>query len=203
MPSQYQDGILVISFDAKLKADTTQEQRIYLDNQVNQVIYGDRYGINDNSQVTFIINTSEHPTLNIKVRDVKGSPITYQNLKVSYQSTADFEQNKLPVQVPTNFEVDLNDSFSFNLNQPMDGYLATTLPYDDGYTITVDGKPVKTELINQLYVGAKLPKGEHKIVISYQIPGFKLGQALSLVALIITLLIAVIDRKRGVNNEIS
>ena len=59
------------------------------------------------------------------------------------------------------------------INLPASGYLATTLPYDRGYTVTVDGQPQPYEKVNKAFLGLPLSEGLHTITITYQAP-FKL-----------------------------
>lgn len=180
LPKQYQNGVLNISFDSDVATNPRNSHAIEINGQVNKVMARDRYGINDNQQVTFRINTTDVEQLNLEVRATGKKPITYSNFKVTYQSVDNFEQNKLKVIEPTNFEVDLNDSYSFNLDMKKDGYLATTIPYDRGFKITVDGTEVPIEKMEDLFIGAKLTAGQHQIVITYHIPGFKIGLGLTI-----------------------
>ncbi len=193
VPEQYNDGILTIQMEADIPEDSSVEQRIYINDQVNYTMYADRYGVNDNRIVTFILDTTQNPNLNIDVESKIGGDVTYKNLKVTYQSFDDFNESKLLPIEPTNFVVDLNDSFSFDITMEEDGYLATTIPYDSGFTFTIDGEESQLETVNDLYIGTKISKGTHSVVISYQIPGFKLGLTLTIIALALTVLLAIND----------
>ncbi len=193
VPEEYLDGILTITMTADIPEDTSVKQRFYINGQLNEVMYADRFGVNDNHIVTFIIDTVENPRLKIGVKNMRGGDITYSDLKVTYQSFDDFTQNKLDPVIPTNFTVDLNDSFSFEIEMEEEGYIATTIPYDSGFTFTIDGEEVETEFVNNLYVGAKISKGTHNVVLSYQIPGFKIGQIITCIALALTVILLLID----------
>lgn len=193
IPEQYQNGIMTITFDANLEQDDTQLQRVWINDMVNYIQYKDLYGVIDNSKVTFIVNTSDLQQLDIMVKRVKGEPIEYSNLKVEYQTLADFENNKLDVVEPENYTVDLNNSMDFDLDMVNDGVLATTIPYDPGFTITVDGQEVDVLKVDDLYIGANLTAGNHHIQIAYQIPGFKLSLAITGVAMIVTVGLAILD----------
>lgn len=193
VPSQYQNGILTITMYADIPLDDSVDQRIYVNDQVNYTMYADRYGINDNRTVTFIFDTTQNPDLRIDVSNKKGGDVTYTNLKVTYQSFDDFNQNKLNPIIPTNFAVDLNDSYSFEIDMEEDGYIATTIPYDNGFTFTIDDEEVESEIVNNLYVGSKISKGTHKVILSYQIPGFKIGLYLTTISLVITIVLVTHD----------
>lgn len=53
--------------------------------------------------------------------------------------------------------------------------LTTSIPYSKGWKLTVDGKQTPTSKVNVGFVGAKLPAGTHRIRLTYQTPGLKLG----------------------------
>lgn len=181
IPKQYQNGVLNISFDADLEHSNAQKQIIKINDQSNQVQYQDRYGINDNTKVTFRISTDDISELNTEITIDKPKPITYSNLKITYQAFEDFNKHKIQVVNPVDFVADLNHSFSFNLKMEDDGYLATTIPYDRGFKIYVDGQQSKVQKIEDLFIGTKLTKGTHSIIIKYNIPGFKIALVLSLI----------------------
>lgn len=54
----------------------------------------------------------------------------------------------------------------------------TTIPYDRGWTATIDGKKLTVDSINQSMVALKLPKGKHKLVLTYYPNGMKVGTLL-------------------------
>jgi len=70
--------------------------------------------------------------------------------------------------------------------------LFLNIPYDKGWTATVDGKsrPIKRVLGNMSYL--KLNPGEHRITLKYHVPGLKLGLIISALALILYLVLLMI-----------
>lgn len=203
IPSQYQDGVLSISFDANLEQNASQRQKININGIINEAMYQDGYGINDNSRVTFRINTQGQDMLKMKISMVKDKPIDYTNFRVSYQSLADFEDNKLQVIGPENFVADMNNSYTFDLTLDADGYLATTIPYDRGFDIYVDGEQVPVEKIDDLYIGAKLPAGTHQVVIEYHIPGFIIGLLATTIGWLIIGYMFITERHRSHKRKLS
>lgn len=53
--------------------------------------------------------------------------------------------------------------------------LVTTIPYDKGWSATLDGKKVAVTEFEDGLISLKIPKGEHKIVLRYFPPGLKMG----------------------------
>ena len=55
------------------------------------------------------------------------------------------------------------------------GILLTTLAYDEGYTVYVDGVKTDYQKLLDTFIGVKLDAGEHKIEIVYMPPGLMVG----------------------------
>lgn len=55
------------------------------------------------------------------------------------------------------------------------GVLTTSIPYSTGWRLTVDGRSVATERVNDGFVGAQLKAGTHRIRLTYHTPGLTLG----------------------------
>lgn len=74
------------------------------------------------------------------------------------------------------------------------GLLMITIPYEKGYKIYVDNKPVKYKKVLNTFIGIDLKSGEHKISVQYEQPGLKTGAIVSLISL---LLMTIYIRKEG------
>ena len=61
------------------------------------------------------------------------------------------------------------------INVSNDGYLVTSLPYQNGYTVLIDGKEVAKECVNKAFLGAKISKGQHQIRIIFKAPMKNVG----------------------------
>ncbi|MGI6070403.1 MAG: YfhO family protein [Blautia sp.] len=64
-------------------------------------------------------------------------------------------------------------------------YLITSIPYDENFTVLIDGKQTETIPVNTAFLGAKLSPGTHRISVEYHAPGQKAGAAFSLVGLVL------------------
>ncbi len=53
--------------------------------------------------------------------------------------------------------------------------LFTSIPYQDGWTVKVDGKKVEPVEVMKAMIGVELTPGEHTITLSYTPPGFVVG----------------------------
>jgi uncharacterized membrane protein YfhO len=67
------------------------------------------------------------------------------------------------------------------VNMAQDGLLFTSIPYDEGWHITVDGESVKTGSLCAALVSVPLTAGEHTITMRYLPKGLLAGVLLSLI----------------------
>ena len=74
-------------------------------------------------------------------------------------------------------------------------YLADT--YDDGWSATVNGRPVKIEVANYAFRAVAVPKGEVKLQFSYSPPGFKVGIIISIAGLCFAMALALSSPGKG------
>ncbi len=81
-----------------------------------------------------------------------------------------------------------------------DGYLITSIPYDENFEVYIDGKRVKTEKVNTEFLGAPMKKGRREVKVIYHAPGLKLGKGISLFGCVLFLgrgLVKIKGCKRG------
>lgn len=64
------------------------------------------------------------------------------------------------------------------------GYFVTTIPYDEGFEIEIDGARVETERVDLAFLGCRIGEGAHEVKIVYHAPGAAAGKALSLLGAI-------------------
>lgn len=80
-----------------------------------------------------------------------------------------------------------------------DGYFVTTIPYQEGLQIFIDGKKVGAEKVNTAFLGAKISKGTHEIDVYYTMPGKALGRYLSIGALLCIIGIWLLKKRKQKN----
>ncbi len=69
------------------------------------------------------------------------------------------------------------------------GWITTSVPYDEGWTVTVNGKRIQTEKVNLGFIGFWSEAGTIRIEMSYFPPGLKLGLMISIFCLGIVLIV--------------
>ena len=60
--------------------------------------------------------------------------------------------------------------------------LFTTIPYEDGWKVYIDGERVETENAQETFLAVRAEAGEHTVKLKYSAPGFGAGLAVSLIA---------------------
>lgn len=77
------------------------------------------------------------------------------------------------------------------------GNLLFSIPYDKGWSATVNGKDVKLEKAADALMAVPIQKGENKIELTYHVPGQKSGILISAVGILLFLGICWYDRRNG------
>lgn len=83
--------------------------------------------------------------------------------------------------VNNTFEID-NGGFTSTVNLERENLVFYAVPYEDGWSATVDGKPVKVEKANVGFMAVLVPEGEHTVRFSYMTPGLKAGVCITAAA---------------------
>lgn len=96
-----------------------------------------------------------------------------------------------------NVKSDLNhDTVRGSINVDQDAPLLLSIPYDDGWSAYVDDKKVKINKVVSNLMAIDLKKGQHNVVLNYQVPGLKLGWLVSAVAVILFISFILIVRSK-------
>lgn len=86
-------------------------------------------------------------------------------------------------------QTDLNgpqgDRLSGRVSCTKPGYLITSIPYDENFEITIDGKKGELLRVNTAFLGARLDAGEHVICLEYHAPGKRAGMLITLLGIIL------------------
>ncbi len=80
-----------------------------------------------------------------------------------------------------------------SLEEP--GLMMLSVPYDQGWKVTVDGKGAETLVIGDALTGLYLESGDHEIRMVYEPQGFKAGLAISLLSLFIYILTCIRQKR--------
>lgn len=89
---------------------------------------------------------------------------------------------------------DTHIEYSIDANKS--GTCVITLPYDDGFTVKVDGEIVEKESVMNFLLGFKLNKGSHIVVVDYVPVGFREGLALSILGILLLVGLIIRDKQK-------
>lgn len=81
------------------------------------------------------------------------------------------------------------------------GEMFFSIPYDAGWTVTVDGKEVETIAWKDAFLAVDVVEGSHEIELHYSPVGFREGLIISIAATVIAMTIMVFGQKNGRKNK--
>ncbi len=106
---------------------------------------------------------------------------------------------KLAANAADSFEY-TNSGFISEINLQKDNLVFFSVPYDEGFSATVNGQPAKIEKVNVGFMAVKCQKGHNEIIFTYKTPGLDLGIKISagaaLLFVIYCITEAVLHKKR-------
>ncbi len=101
-----------------------------------------------------------------------------------------------------NWENSDNGGFTSKISLDRDSLVFYSVPYEDGWSATVNGEPAEIEQVSVGFMAVRVPAGEKNVIkFSYKTPLLKEGLIVSAAALALFLLyllgMRIIDKKRG------
>ena len=89
-----------------------------------------------------------------------------------------------------------DDGFTAHINAKQAGLLVFTIPYDKGFSATVDAQKADVILCDVAFMGVWVEPGEHEIAFTYRTRGLALGTIMSAVAAVMIGIYVVLVRKK-------
>lgn len=188
------EEILFVQFELK-NYKRSKDVSVWLAGVKNKLSAGSHIYYNGNTTFTYAVNLKAGQTEvnlglgagNYEIRNLRcyiGN--TDESLKTLCQS--EFRMDK--AQTKGNRIVGSVDGVK-------DGYLITSIPYDEHFEVKIDGKDVKYEKVNTAFLGVKMPDGTHEVEIVYHAPGLKMGKVLSVTGLLLLAGMMLWNRKKA------
>ena len=128
-----------------------------IDNKSNTFYYYIKNKYDKDEEINIRISANEST-----LEDIEGVYVYYINNKEFENSINQLKKNQLEI---TKIK---NNKIEGNINVDDNNILFTSIPYSNDLDIYVDGKKVKKVKLLDTFIGAKLEKGNHKIVIKYK-----------------------------------
>ena len=87
------------------------------------------------------------------------------------------------------------------IEMPEDKTLFTSIPYDEGWTVKVDGKKVDYYKVAGTFIGVDIGAGSHTVEFSYMPQGMLLGIAISVICMVLLLVSLQVEKKLEVRRS--
>ncbi|ANZ57769.1 hypothetical protein BGL34_03720 [Fructilactobacillus lindneri] len=100
------------------------------------------------------------------------------------QFVKDTQPYRLQVKNPQNLKFKGNHFVGFVRTTKQRPQLLISIPYDKGWQVTDNGKPVKLKKVINGLTGIKLKPGKHKLEFTYHIPGLVAGIILTVLGIV-------------------
>lgn len=183
IPAQYQkNGIIIMKMENI--SDPTVLTKVKVGHHVNY-FYGRNIYNEPPHKVGYFFWDASDKLKNLVIKTTLNEQ-KFTKIKIDYIPQSVIDNNLMKNYIKaSSIKIDPNKAYEFDLNLPKPGMLATSIFYDDGFNILVDGKKVPNEKINYNFLGANLNQGNHHIKITYTMPGFKAGLVISFIGLFI------------------
>lgn len=114
-----------------------------------------------------------------------------EKLNTNYKKYIKSLENK----TSTNFHYTSNGA-ELDITTKKDTLIVMSIPYDKGWTITINGEKKTYENVDNGLIGIKIGKGKNKIKLEYTTPGLKIGTIISILSLTSLGIYLIITRKR-------
>lgn len=176
LPVPLENEVLILSFNVKYSGRKDIDVTV---NGVRNRLSGSAAPYpNHNTQFTYMI--SQNTTLTGLSLSFSAGNYEISNVKAwSFPVSAFQKQHITPF---TSLPAKEKEMLHGTITMEEDGYFTTSLPMSHGYRVSVDGKKIKPETVNQAFVGFPLKKGAHEITVSFHAPGKVSGCILSCLA---------------------
>lgn len=160
---------------------------------------------NQNYSFEYVISLDEDiETLDItlskgvySISGIKCYTMDYTDIKEAIDNVDEFIINKSTTK---------GDIIEGDIDVTEDGWFHLSVPYDNGFTIFVDGKEVEYFHSDIDFIGFNIEEGKHHIKIKYTAPGFETGKIISIAGMSVFMVIAAAEFavfiKRRRKNEI-
>lgn len=179
-PDNLKDYVYIISCD--LKKREPKECTILINGIQNSLSGYDATLPNQNYHFQFVVssNTDLH-SLSVELRSK--NTFQFSDMKIYRISYEKVKQLRREMTQMSNVHYNNCNVITGHIQMKKNGYCTTTIPYDKGFSLTVDGKAAKVEMTDHAFVGFALAPRSHEIRLTYQAPGSAAGRILSTLGL--------------------
>lgn len=191
-----EDRILFVMFDMLYSEKCSKGDTEITINGVRNKLTCSSWKYHNQNQTFYYVLSSETPIENLSIEIGEG---TYKIANIEMYAMEKSALQSLFKEVDP-FEIDFEktkgDNIFGSIHVKEDGYFHLSIPYDQGFSILVDGKDVSYEKVDEAFLGFPLKKGYHEIQISFEAPFLKVGKVLSIFGICFVFLIVLFEHRR-------
>lgn len=175
-----------------MRADGTSYANVF----VNDAFVGN-YFSNEANGTLFLGNFTQGENVDVRVEAGEGEAVNLLYGEIS-ELHMDLLSPVLENLGKNGMQVERNKggSLSGKINLAEGQKIMTSIPYDEGWSVWIDGEKAETEKFAETFMVIKCPAGEHEVRLSYTSPGVAAGIIVSVVSVIIALLYFCSERLR-------
>lgn len=195
-------GSGVYYFESKLVGPNHGRQKVCIKGICTTLRDTNLYREKPTTKISIVVDSEKfqaNSNITLKIKD-STHVHEYQDYKLYFVPDSAFINKKNYIETQNN-KVNNNESYNFDLTMQNDGYLVTSIFYDDDFIIKVNGIEVKKETVNNYFLGAKLKAGKNTIQISYSKKVKYIGLFLTLLGIILTIGYHYFIRKKNIIND--
>lgn len=123
-------------------------------------------------------------TRTFEYRPIEGEEVIFYTIDTDKLKAAMSICNENPVDITSYSDTELKG----NIKMEKGGVIITTVPYEKGWSLYVDGKKREFDSIEEAFIVFELEEGEHEIVFKYMPEGFVLGATISVVSILVLIM---------------
>ena len=195
LPQGYYNKVLFIRFKLNNEAEK-DDQTIVINGIKNKLTQKDWKYYNGNKTFDYVLGFQDQKNLNIVVSkgeynlsDFEVYVIDYIFLEQGVKSADKMIVDNIKTK---------GDRISGIVNVTNDGYFMTTIPYQNGFEIKVDGVKTPYEKVDYSFIGFPITEGHHEIDMIYKAPGKSIATIVTVLGLISYIAVIVIEDKRKI-----
>ena len=189
------DSSLVIRFKLNnIPKRKDGDASITINGVSNLLSYTWRY-YNGNEEFNYVVSSNK----DIDKLNIEFSNGIYEiaDIEVYEIPNSFFDQNNDIVPFKVDYNNTKGDKIAGEIDCLEDGYFIFTIPYDNGFTLYVDGNKTDIEIVNDMFIGFPIPEGEHNIELKFKAPYSDLGKIISIISLIGFMGIIIYEKKHS------
>lgn len=192
----FTNKVLVVSFDLlEVPSCFKGDLVIEINGIKNTLTCNSWFYSNNNKTFNYVISSND--AINRLVMSFKNGKYVFGD---AHLYVLDYDKVVAATKSIDKVNIDMDNTYGDqivgHIDVTKDGYLATTLPYDTGYTIYLNGKKTSYEKVNAGFIGLKVKKGSYDLKLVYKTPQLNNGLILSSVGFILFISLTVIQRRK-------